>query len=132
MNSSNGKFRHVNVLKPSLPDTVALGQAVEERFLTVLELYFRTHQKRLIPPQSLDADMLRWRTMRVRHKCPRCKSGRVLILKDYMCCQGCGQKGDYRNTDAELWSTRNIAQWTLDINASLRGQPTPEPLKWED
>lgn len=132
MSQCNGKLRHINVLRPSSPDTVALGQAVEERFLTVLELYFRHNGKQLIPPTSLDPDMLRWRQMRIRHRCPCCQGKRVLIIKDRMCCDNCGFAGDYRNTEAELRSTQAIAQWTVDVNARLRGQPSPGLIQWKD
>jgi hypothetical protein len=58
-------------------------------------------------PKSLDRDMLRWREMRVRHK-----------------------KGDFRNTDGELRSTKTIAQFTVDQNCMLRKQPLKK-VEWK-
>ncbi len=98
---SNGHARiHSNVLAPSSPDTIALGLAVEERFNAVFNLHVRLRGLQLAVPQSLDKDMLRWRTMRVRHK-----------------------SGDLRNSEEELRSTKSIAQWTCDTNSIVREQP---------
>ena len=99
MSRRNGKPIHANRLVPSTPDTVALGLAVEERFLTVFHLYLRTRGLQMSTPQSLDRDMYRWRAMRVRHKV-----------------------GDLRNSEAELASTKAIAQWTVNLHMALRGQ----------
>jgi len=87
-------------LKPSVPDTIALSSAVQSRFLDLCEAYLRIRGVELSPPPSLDADMLRWRTMAVRFK-----------------------KGDFRNSEGELKALRTIAQWTLDENSELRNQP---------
>lgn len=81
-------------------DTIALGQAVEERFLDLCHSWLRIRGVEMPIPQSLDTDMLWWREMKIRHK-----------------------KGDFRNSDAELKSTKTIAQWTLDMNSVLRNQP---------
>jgi len=99
---------HVHQLKPSSPDTVALGQAVEERFLTVLGLWEKMKGERLVPPASMNRDMMYWRQMRVRH------SG-----------------GDFRNTEAELKATKTIAQWTVDMNCIVRNQPVQKPIEWK-
>jgi len=105
MSRRNGR-RHINLLVRSQRAEVDLAFQVEERFKTVCELYWRTHQTDLIPTKDLDGDMLRWRTMVVRHKA-----------------------GDFRHTEAELKSVKVIAQWTLDINCDLRGQPR-QNIKW--
>ncbi|MCK9570099.1 hypothetical protein M0R72_14240 [Candidatus Pacearchaeota archaeon] len=99
MNQTNG------TLQSSSPDTIALAAAVEERFLELCPLYFKQTAMQLVPPKSLDVDMLRWRTMRMRHK-----------------------HGDFRNTESELKSTRVIAQWTVDEVCKLRGQPSKKIL----
>lgn len=92
-------LQHGNMLMWSVPDTVCLAQAVEERFLDLCGSWLRVKGVELLVPRSMDLDMFRWRQMRVRH-----------------------WSGDFRNTEAELKSTKNIAQWTLDQNADLRGQ----------
>lgn len=92
-------MQHGQMLKPSEQDTVALAMAVDDRFLDLCEAWVRIKGVEMPVPESLNQDMLRWREMRVRHK-----------------------QGDFRNTDSELKSTKAVAQWTLDMNADLRGQ----------
>lgn len=109
MSKRNGHHRiHRNTLRPSTQDTIALGDAVESRFLDLSETYFRIRKVRLLIPVWIDGDFLRWRMMRVRHK-----------------------SGDFRNTEAELKSVQEVAQWTLDVNSELRNQPT-KVMKWKD
>jgi len=93
-------LQHGSMLKPSEPDTVALADAVESRFLDLSGSWLRVKGVEIPIPQSLAADLLRWRVLRVRHKA-----------------------GDFRNTDAELKSTKAVAQWTLDCQCELRNQP---------
>lgn len=92
-------LQHGSMLKPSEQDTIALAMAVEDRFLDICAAWRRVRGVDIPFPESLNVDWLRWREMRVRHK-----------------------RGDFRNSDAELKSTKSIAQWTLDMNASLRNQ----------
>ena len=92
-------LQHGNMLKPSEPDTVALADAVESRFLDLCGSWQRIRGVDLPLPQILDSDLLRWREMLVRHR-----------------------KGDFRNTESELKSVKVVAQWTLDMNAELRNQ----------
>lgn len=96
-----------NRLEKSHPDCISLGEAVEERFLKVSKLHLRETGVPLEIPTELNGDLLLWRTMRVRHK-----------------------SGDYRNTQDELTSTRNIAQWTLEVNCKLTYQPPPKKIQW--
>ena len=91
---------HTNRLLPSKADAVALGLAVEERFLILCERYERTRGVQIEIPPELDRSMFHWRSMRVRHK-----------------------KGDFRNTPDEWRATKRIAQWTVDVNNNLCGQP---------
>lgn len=93
-------LQHGSMLKPSDADAIALAQAVEERFLELCHGWLRVKGAELPIPESLNSDMLRWREMRVRHR-----------------------MGDFRNSEAELKSTKAVAQWTLDMNCSLRNQP---------
>jgi hypothetical protein len=95
-----------DILKPSTPDTIALGMAVEERFIRLCNDYLRVKKERLVPPKFLDSAMLLWRTMRVRH-----------------------MSGDPRNTLSELKAVQAIAQWTLDCKCQLCNQPR-EVLEW--
>lgn len=105
MSNSNGSSPK---LLPSNPDTIALGIAVEEKFLELCHLHIRMKGTEINIPASMDKDMLRWRQMRIRHK-----------------------SGDYRNSDAELKSLKSIAQWTVAENCTLRGQPITS-VKWKD
>ena len=109
MSKRNGKPRiHLNQLQLSTRDDVALGQAVEDRYLELCRLWPAMRGMAFVPPASLDKDMVLWRTMRVRHKAK-----------------------DFRNTRSELLATRTIAQWTLDKNMELRNQPAKK-LEWRD
>ena len=99
-------MQYFDELKPSSPDDFALAQAVEDRFLDLSGAWSRVRGVSLPIPESLNYDMLRWRTMRVRHKA-----------------------GDFRNTEAELQSVKAVAQFTLDMNCDLRGQEK-KVLQW--
>lgn len=97
---------HKNVLRPAVPDAVAMCRAVQERFLNLLEMHLQVKGTQLLPPKSLDRAMVLWRTMALRFK-----------------------NGDYRDTAEEIQALREIAQWTLDENCILRNQPKIE-LVW--
>ena len=97
---------HTNKLKNSVVGDIVLGKAVEVRFLELCKLYLKCTGEQLGIPPEYDADFLRWRTMRVRHK-----------------------KRDLRNTRDEIKSTRRIAQWTLDVKRDLCAQPR-EVIEW--
>ncbi len=90
----------------STPDTIALAEAVESRFLTLCEGWLHKRGVKISVPKSIDGDLLRWRQMCVRHK-----------------------KGDRRNTVSEINSTKAIAQWTVTMNCELRGQPDKQ-MSW--
>lgn len=98
-NKKNGQKIHMQPLVPSLQDTVALGFAVTDRFIDLCALYLREKHEELAFPSHLDSDVLLWRTMVIRHK-----------------------KGDFRNTEDELKSTKRIADWTLQVKCALTGQ----------
>ena len=93
-------------LMPSTQDDVQLCATLENRFLELCALYQRTTGDELVPPKSLDKDMLRWRHMATRYK-----------------------KGDYRHTGDEYQSIKTIAQWSLDVKCSICGQPTKR-IEW--
>jgi len=97
-----------NRLMPSDQDLIALSVALEERFINLCNLYQKAKGDMLNIPKGLDKDMLLWRNMAVRHK-----------------------KGDFRNTLSEKQSIRVLAQWTVDVKASLCDQPTKQ-LQWND
>lgn len=97
-------LQHGTMLKPS-GDWALFGEAVESRFLDLCGSWQRVKGVDLPIPESLNADMMRWREMRVRHR-----------------------TGDFRHTEAELKSTKVVAQWTLDRNAELRHQ-VPQKLE---
>lgn len=103
-----GTMNNSDLLQPSNPDTVALGQAVEEKFLDVCHTHLQMTGTEIPIPKSMDRDMLRWREMRVRHK-----------------------RGDYRNSPSELLATKAIAQWTVSMNCTLRKQPI-KAVEWRD
>lgn len=101
MSRKNGRA-HTNVLVPSPPDVIAMNQAVEQRFVEVLDLHLRVTGEEIVPPAHYDADMRRWREMAVRHR-----------------------KGDFRNTTDEKKALKAIAIWAAELNAKLRNQEPP-------
>jgi hypothetical protein len=106
MSKNNGihKKIHVDNLKPSSQDCIALAEAIEPRFLTIVELYGKKWGGQLIPiPKEIQGHITRWRQMLLRHR-----------------------KRDFRNSLSEWQSTKQFAQWTVDRNCELRGQ---EPKK---
>lgn len=106
--SNSGKGRqHINKLIKSDPDVILLAEAVEHRFVLLLSDYFRITGEPLLPPPMYNADMMLWRTLRVRHR-----------------------EGDNRHTIDELKATRRIAQWTVDEKKKLAGQPTKK-VDWK-
>ena len=102
------KNRHGKKLRPSTLDDIQLAYAVETRFLDLCGTYLRVRGVEIPIPSSLNADLLRWREMRVRHN-----------------------KGDYRNSEAEKKSVRTVAQWTVTENCELRGQEN-KIVEWGD
>jgi len=101
-------IRHRNQLVISDLDDYALAKAVEDRYLDLSHTYERINHDILLFPDSMSADLLRWREMRVRH-----------------------DEGDLRHSDAEMQSVRTIAQWTLDVNNEIRNQKK-NVLDWKE
>lgn len=97
---------HRNVLVPSTQDCVALAFAVEERFCKVLNTWLSNRHETLVPPVELTADMVLWRTLRVRHN-----------------------QRDFRNTADEYAATKRIAEWVQRVNCELTGHEYV-PLEW--
>jgi hypothetical protein len=104
----NGRMIHGNVQVNSSPDVVALGKALEERFINLCGMHEKATGVHLFPPAELDRDMLNWRTMRLRHK-----------------------RGDHRHTNAEFQSVKALCEWTLVVKARLCNQPVPK-VNWGD
>lgn len=63
----------------------------------------RTRGMQLLIPPDMATDVTRWRQMRIRHR-----------------------SRDFRHTDAEVKSLKNVANWTLRVKAELCGQPIPK------
>ena len=108
MSGRNGRRIHGGRLVPSDPDVIALVAAVEERYLILTGKWLRVRGSMLPFPPSLDADVLRWRTMAVRHR-----------------------RGDRRHTEAELNSVKAVAQWTVSKNAELCNQ-SDKAIQWPE
>ncbi len=105
--NGNGKIHKSPMLKSPI-DLRLLGDSVRIRFIELCNDYLRIKGEYLAPPQELDADMLLWRTMCVRH-----------------------QQGDHRHTKDEEKSTRRIAEWTYKIMCEIRNQEY-KPIVWKD
>ncbi len=80
---------------------------MEVRYLQLCDEHLRAKFEELAFPSWLDADVLLWRTMRVRHK-----------------------SGDYRNTTDEIKAVQRIANWTLEEKCKLTGTKHV-PLEWD-
>ena len=87
-------------LLPSTPDTISLSEAVTERFISVFEFHRQLKGFDLAVPESIELDLVKWRMMVGRHR-----------------------KGDFRNLESELIALKEVAQWTVEQNCILRGQP---------
>jgi len=110
MSNRNGRVRRSSPdrLTISDADTIALSDAVHDRFVRVADEWLRSCKEQLPIPKEIDQDLLRWRTMVVRFK-----------------------SGDFRNTESELMALKTIAQWTVDVNNQLRNQPDKR-VKWKE
>ncbi len=120
-------------LLKSKPDDVTLAHAVETKFLELCGAYLRIKGSELPIPPVIDKAILLWRRMRVRHTCKRkkCGSREIGINKDGKPrCMACGGKGDYRHTEDELKAVKDVASWTVQVNASIRNQP-PVSLEFQ-
>ncbi|KKN88363.1 hypothetical protein LCGC14_0249260 [marine sediment metagenome] len=101
------KQQHSNRLIPSEQDDILLAYTVEENYLILCRNHLTVTGERLIPPTSMNNDIMQWRTLRVRHK-----------------------QGDLRHTEAEMKSVRAIAQWTVDVNHALCQQSNTPKIEW--
>lgn len=111
MAANNGKtpeLIHGDILRPSSMDNISLCDAVQGRFVDLCNAYARIRGVMLVPPADLDTDLLLWRTMAKRHRI-----------------------GDFRNSRDEILATRRVAQWTVDVNATLRNQEA-KAVAWRD
>lgn len=89
-------------------DLVALSTEVEIRFAGLFSDYLRIKKLALIVPESLKADLFRWRTMVNRHSA-----------------------GDFRHFESEKMALRSVAQWTLDTNCEMKNKPRMV-IEWKD
>jgi len=101
-----GKPRHVNTLVPSDKSCLEICEALEQRFLTVCRRYKQKWGVDIVIPEILKPDFIRWRTMVSRYN-----------------------KRDFRHTEAEEKSVRELCQWTVDVNCELCSQPATK-IKW--
>lgn len=91
----------------SEPDEVGLVRAVEDKFLTVCETSLQRTGNKLDPPRDLMPALFLWRQARIRHK-----------------------QSDFRHSEDEMKATREVAEWTLEMNAKLRGQAEVPKVEW--
>lgn len=108
MSNGNGKPIHRDALVESSRDDVRLAFEVERGFLTICELHARAFDEPLPIPRELEQHILRWRAMRIRHR-----------------------NGDLRHAESEKKSLKVVAQWSVDENSRLRGQPITK-IQWGD
>ena len=92
-------------LVPSTQDDVSLVAAIHERFLTLTERYKRTWNIEMEFPKHILKAIFAWRICTARYR-----------------------KKDFRHTESERKYVRELAQWTVDENCKLSGQPTKKIL----
>jgi hypothetical protein len=97
---------HGSILRPSCAAYVKLAEAIETNFLKLGPLYYAKCGEQLVFPESLNEDVLRWRTLCTRYK-----------------------KGDFRHSPVEVKSCQAVADWTLQIKADVTGQPV-QKIPW--
>lgn len=96
------------MLLTSEKDDIALAFEVSKRALEVGDLYRNRTGLQLQMPPDMVPDFKLMQAMVSRH-----------------------QKGDFRHTVDEKLALKSVAQWTLDMNCDLRGQPRKN-LTWKD
>jgi len=99
---------HVEFLRPSNPDLIALADAVATRFVELCGAWERVRGVRLQVPVSLLSDVNKCRRVRQRHK-----------------------MGDFRHLPSEWKALKTVAQWLVDMNCELRGQKKIK-VQWSD
>ena len=92
----------------STKDDIMLCYEVGKRLIELRDKLIRTTGNDLIVPESLRADMIRMNRLAGRYK-----------------------RDDYRHRDSEKKAVKVIAQWTLDLNCAICGQPSVV-LQWKD
>ena len=139
--SKRKQNRHENKLMPSKLDDILLGAMVEDRYIDLAGLHQRIKGTMMPTPHEIKDDLMRWREMRIRHKCSTCGGSNmmctpqgqpVISQRTGLPKCACGGRGDYRHRGSEMRATRIIAEWTLQVNAALRNQPDPVPMQWGD
>ena len=92
----------------SKKDDIALCYEVGKRLVELRDRIIRTTGMDLIVPEHLRMDMKRMNSLAARYK-----------------------RSDFRHSNSEKKSLRTIAQWTVDLNRSICGQPSIT-LQWGD
>jgi len=105
---TTNRLKTSTTLVYSEPDEVGLVRAVEDKFLTICENTLQRTGKKLSVPQELMRAMFLWRQARIRHK-----------------------NRDFRHSDDEMKATKEVAEWTLEVNAVLRGQKEVPKVEWK-
>lgn len=95
-------------LLPSDQDCMVLAESVNIRLQELSDRYRRKWFVDLLIPESLHKDVLLMHQMIARHR-----------------------KKDPRHTASEYKAVKTLAQWTLDENNKLTGQPAKK-LVWKD
>ncbi len=95
--------RHANQLVPSGEGIVSLVCAVVPRYNDLIGTHQRITGNRLIIPKELLPDYNQVKQLADRYAA-----------------------GDYRHRSSEASSLKTFAQWTVDVQRKIRGQP---PLK---
>lgn len=102
--------RHTSLLVPSDQDMVTLCATTVENYNRLLKTYRRVKGIDLVIPNDLE-------------------SARVLVAGQF----SRYEVGDFRHNESEKRALRQFAQWTLIVNADIRGQEGDvELIEWGD
>ena len=94
------------IMAPSSQDSVHLAAALETRFLDLCATYKRTNGTELPISHDIRHAVIAWRKVVIRFK-----------------------QGDFRNSPDEDKAMKEFAQWLVDQNNTLKGQP-PKTVEW--
>lgn len=102
--------RHPDRLVPSDPDMISLCAAVVDNYNMLVKSYERIKKEPLLISSEMEP---------VRQRV-------AVLVARY-------EKDDFRHSESEKKALRRFADWTLEINHSIRGQEGPVPIiGWVD
>lgn len=97
-----------DTLVASDADCVQLAEAISDRVQDLMRTHRIVQGMDLPAPTSMKSDFRLWQRMLKRHR-----------------------SGDMRHSKSELMAARAVAQWSVNVQMALRGQPS-KVVEWRD